>query len=95
MLGVLPVDWEPTTAIIGKAISKFTSDLRIISWISEIKGISFSMTQLQLKMYNFFRCFKQHTRYNSDELFLSIILSPSRSFFKGFVVDVAGVEVLL
>lgn len=27
----VPVDWEPTTAIMGRSISKLTSDLRMIS----------------------------------------------------------------
>lgn len=31
MDGRIPVDWEPTTAIMGRSISKLTSDLRMIS----------------------------------------------------------------
>jgi hypothetical protein len=31
MKGELPVDCEPTTAIMGRSISKLTSDLRMIS----------------------------------------------------------------
>lgn len=39
----LPVDWDPTTAIMGRLIYKLTSDFRIMCWISEIRGINLSM----------------------------------------------------
>jgi hypothetical protein len=50
---LLPVDWEPITAIIGKQISKLESDLRMIYWSSEMSGMSLSIcTFFTINIYN-------------------------------------------
>jgi len=53
----IPVDCDPTTAIIGRLIYKFTSDFRMISCRSDINGISFYIsifTMSQLKIYYYY-----------------------------------------